>query len=440
MDVEAALRAGARDVDAIEIDPVLIQLAHRFAASGVYDDPRVHVYINDGRAFLEADRKYYDVIAFGFLDSQALFSSSSNIRLDGFIYTVQSMRRAYSMLASDGLLSISFCAARPWIVDKLKGMLIAATGRTPIVYHAGAQYILNVPRGVIPPTPESLEVFKLEHVPAAAMDLPTDDWPFLYLSRRTIPEDYALVIVSLIGISIVAVGLAQLVNCRGPANRIGPLESHFFFLGFGFLLLETQSITDCSLYFGATWLVTLIVVCGVLLMVFSANLLAMRLTIPRKAYYLPLLGSVALLYFMPRDWVLGWPWVFRLAWSILCVPLPIFFAGLVFSITFRQANDASRLLAANLLGATLGGFCQYHGHGDRRPGAPVNRNGSVFGKLDMPHPSEKIARSRTPREADGVKRASTPIPSLLNPTPHLCVHPPPLWLISLHDSDSVPER
>jgi len=361
MDVEAALRAGAVEVDAVEIDPVLVQLARRFAASGVYDDPRVHVRIDDGRAFLQAAGKPYDMVVFGFVDSQALFSSSSNIRLDGFIYTVQSMRRAYSMLKQDGLLSVSFYAARPWIVDKLKAMLTAATGRTPIVYHLRWQYILAVPRGANPPTPGNLDSFALETTLPAAIDLPTDDWPFLYLSRRTIPEDYSIVILILVIFSVAAVSLAQWTGRRSQRSRIGAAEGHFFFLGLGFLLLETQSIGDCSLYFGVTWLVTLIVVCGVLMMVLAANLLAMHITAPRLVYYLPLMGSVALLYFMPRDLVLAWPWAFRLAWSLLCVPLPIFFAGLIFSTTFREALDASRLLAANLLGATLGGFCEYLG-------------------------------------------------------------------------------
>jgi len=53
-------------------------------------------------------------------------------------------------------------------------------------------------------------------------------------------------------------------------------DGHFLFLGLGFLLLETRSIADCSLYFGTTWFVTMVVVAGVLLMVLAANLVAMR--------------------------------------------------------------------------------------------------------------------------------------------------------------------
>jgi hypothetical protein len=43
------------------------------------------------------------------------------------------------------------------------------------------------------------------------------------------------------------------------------------------------------------------------------------------------------------------------------VPLPVFFAGLIFSTTFRESKDASACFGANLIGATIGGFLEYLG-------------------------------------------------------------------------------
>jgi len=43
------------------------------------------------------------------------------------------------------------------------------------------------------------------------------------------------------------------------------------------------------------------------------------------------------------------------------VPLPVFFAGLIFSTTFRNVQDASVCFGANLIGATIGGFAEYLG-------------------------------------------------------------------------------
>jgi hypothetical protein len=195
----------------------------------------------------------------------------------------------------------------------------------------------------------------LTSVSKADVPVPTDDWPFLYLSKKTIPSDYLTVILTLAAFSVIAV-----TGIRGRAS-LHASDAHFFFLGMGFLLLQTKSITDCSLYFGTTWLVTSIVIAGVLLMVLAANLIAMRLRAPSPWQYVPLLASLLMLYLVPRHAVLAQPFAVRLTWALLAVPLPIFFAGLIFSTTFRESPDPSASFGANLIGATIGGFCEYLG-------------------------------------------------------------------------------
>jgi hypothetical protein len=104
-----------------------------------------------------------------------------------------------------------------------------------------------------------------------------------------------------------------------------------------------------------------IVVAGILIMVLAANVVAMRLHRPSLAYYLPLFGSLLLLYFVPRDAILCLTFAQRMLWALLVMPLPIFFAGLIFSTTFRAGSSPSMLLGANLIGATIGGFAEYLG-------------------------------------------------------------------------------
>jgi hypothetical protein len=318
----------------------------------VYDDPRVTVHIDDARAFFRRAPGNYDLVVFGFLDSQALFSYSSNIRLDGFIYTVESIRTAYSLLSEDGLLALSFVAPQPWLAAKLHEMVAQATGTTPIVYTAGIQLVICAPRGKIPTLPASFGRFNLATLSRTDIPVPTDDWPFLYLAEKAIPEDYLLVIATLVLVSAIPILLLR-------RTSITTSDGHFFFLGMGFLLLETRSITDCSLLFGSTWLVTMLVLAGVLLMVLAANLVAMRLAGFSPWFYAPLFASVIVLYLIPSDWILSQPLALRLAWTLVAVPLPIFFAGLIFSTTFRGASDSASLLGANLIGATAGGFCEY---------------------------------------------------------------------------------
>jgi SAM-dependent methyltransferase len=355
-DTEVAVLNGAEQVDAVEIDPMLVKISGQFNASGIYANPKVHIHVDDARAFLRQSAGGYDMVVFGFLDSQALFSSMANIRLDGYIYTVQSMQSAFGLLNDNGVLSLSFMAGHDWLARKLVRMVAVATGQMPIIYESQGQVVICAFRGAHPDPPPQYGRFVRTNF-RAGDDLsdavaPTDDWPFLYLSSKTIPADYLIVIGILLAVALPAV---YILRGRG----FGMNDGHFLFLGLGFLLLETKSISDCSLYFGTTWFVTMVVVAGVLLMVLAANLVAMHINQFGMWMYVLLIATLLLLYFVKRDTILALTFDERLLWSVLVVPLPIFFAGLIFSTSFREASNPSSFFGANLIGAMIGGFCEY---------------------------------------------------------------------------------
>jgi hypothetical protein len=355
-DTEVAVLNGAEHVDAVEIDPMLVSLSGRFNASGIYKNPKVHVHVDDARAFLRRAQSGYDMVVFGWLDSQALFSSMTNLRLDGYIYTVQSMQSAYRLLNDHGVLSLSFMAGHEWLARKLVRMVAEATNQMPVIYESRGQVVICASRSELPNPPRQYGRFvRTVFSPRDSLInvvAPTDDWPFLYLSGKTIPADYLIVIGILLALSLPTV---YLLRSRG----FGISDGHFLFLGLGFLLLETKSISDCSLYFGTTWFVTMIVVAGVLLMVLAANLVAMHIAKFHIWMYAPLLATLLLLYFVNQDTILALNFDQRLLWSLLVVPLPIFFAGLIFSTTFREGSSPSAFFGANLIGAMIGGFCEY---------------------------------------------------------------------------------
>jgi hypothetical protein len=262
------------------------------------------------------------------------------------------------------MLAVSFAVEEPWVRDKLVRMLHSATGKLPIVYRHNTENIMLVPRFDPGPLPDRIDIYeRIDVSDALLVNIPvaTDNWPYLYLRQARIPFDYALVIGTLLLISAAAV-----IGLRGSV-RFGSGDLHFFFLGWGFLLLQTKSIGDCSLYFGTTWVVSMIVISGTLLMVLSANLVAMRFfdrrdeSRPTLWPFLPLFIALIVLILVPRHFVLGLDFSLRLVWAILVVPLPIFFAGLIFSTTFRQSARPGESFGANLLGATVGGFCEYLG-------------------------------------------------------------------------------
>jgi spermine/spermidine synthase len=354
-DVEEALATGARHVDAVEIDPAVVGVSRRFNAGAPYSDPRVSIHIDDARSFLARATPGYDMVVFGFLDSQALFSTMNNVRLDGYVYTVESIRSAFRLLNDQGMLALSFSLGRPWLGPKLYGLVKEATGREPAMYmdDLKEQIFLCVPKDPAEVLPvKVLKYSRTSYVNLPPIDLPTDDWPFLYLVRKTIPSDYLVAIAGLLAFSILAVACLR-------RRSFGRSDVHFGLLGMGFLLLETKNISDCTLFFGATWFVTLVVVTGVLLMVIGANLVAERLRGFYPWMYAPLFATLALLLAVPRESVLGFDLTGRMLWALLVVPLPVLFAGVVFSTTFRETAAPAAAFGANLIGAMLGGFCEY---------------------------------------------------------------------------------
>ena len=50
-----------------------------------------------------------------------------------------------------------------------------------------------------------------------------------------------------------------------------------------------------------------------------------------------------------------------MAWVLLIVTLPIFFASLIYSTTFARSHNIATSFGANLVGATVGDLAEYFG-------------------------------------------------------------------------------
>jgi hypothetical protein len=195
-----------------------------------------------------------------------------------------------------------------------------------------------------------------EQAPAAATasNLPVDDWPFLYLPRRTVPGAYVVMVVMLALVSVAAVRRGGLT-----LGRFGAEHGHFFFLGAGFLLMEVYAINRLALLFGTTWIVSAVAIAAVLALIVAANaLLAVVPRLPVALAYLGLLLSLAASWAVDPHAALG----AGLGASLLCTLIvlsPVFFSGLVFAGSFRGTRAAGPAMGANMLGAVLGGWAEY---------------------------------------------------------------------------------
>ena len=181
-DVAIALSEGAQHiVDAVEIDPRLQQIGAQLHPNHPYQDPRVSVHIDDGRAFLERTDTKYDLILFALPDSLTLVSGQSSLRLESYLFTSQAMETAKAHLKPGGAFAMYNYYRESWLVDRLAGTLQQTYGHAPCVDSVGTVNHL----AVLTVAPDASAVdCPTTWTPgdAAAASTPaTDDYPFLYL-------------------------------------------------------------------------------------------------------------------------------------------------------------------------------------------------------------------------------------------------------------------
>jgi SAM-dependent methyltransferase len=376
-DVAAALKHGVRHVDAVEIDPVIIRLGKRWHPDRPYFDPRVTVINDDARHFLRTSTKKYDLVVFALIDSLTLQSSFSGVRLESYMFTRQSFEEVRDHLNSNGLLVIYNYFRERWLVDRLANTAAVAFHAEPYVHVHEERAFLGVlmagPRlnqlKAPPEIPARVLAFGQSHAESPAhllardpsIEPATDDWPFLYMRDRSIPSHYLGVIVMILVFSAVAVFGALRIAGAGTAPRASrAVAVTFFFLGAGFMLLETKAIIQFALLWGSTWVVASLAIASVLCMALVANFIVARVRIQR-----PLLVGGVLVALLMANYVLpigAVTFASRSLESVFYGALmfsPILCAGLLFGSAIKDSTSVARDYGTNLLGAMVGGVAEY---------------------------------------------------------------------------------
>lgn len=359
-DVAVALDEGAARVDAVEIDPVILALG-RLHADRPYDSPQVRCFNTDARTFLNGSKEKYDLIVFGTLDSMTQLSALSNVRLDNYVYTRECLEAARAHLAPDGGVVMYFMTTMEYINRRLEGLLTAAFQEPPRVL-TGNYYVFNRIYLDGPAFDHLDGVRRRAAMPwfrswLATVELPRDDWPYLYLQNRGISGFY----LTLIGVfALLAVASVALVS-REMRHSFRRFEAdvEMFLFGLAFLLLETKSVTTMSLLWGATWLTSAVVFGSILAMVLAATLLTQWRPLPWTLAMGGLIMSLIAAYLVPVDALLEMNGLARLGVSIAFVGTPVFFAAACFALLFRDRPEADTAFGWNLLGAVAGGLVEF---------------------------------------------------------------------------------
>jgi spermidine synthase len=406
-DVSRALHFGAEHIDAVEIDPVILRLGRQDHPDRPYDDPRVTVHVDDGRNFLRHTERQYDLIVYALVDSLALHSGYSNLRLENYLFTHEALDAVRAKLKPGGLLVMYNYFRQGWIIDRLRRTVAEAFGAEPLVLTTPPQSELSAESrfsgfavmlaGEVDAidgwlNEQPVAVLNAEQMTAregesgrgveigvtrlhgdADLRPATDDWPFLYVRRPSIPD------VTWRGIAVMFVLSALLIAVFAPRAGRGLVSETassslgrqprphglssacgeagiMFCLGVGFMLLETKAIVQAALLLGSTWLVNSAVLAVILMLMVGANLfyLAVR---PRRRW--PLFAG--LFVTLGAAWLvsgqLGGPRWLALSGGLVLPLAPIFFSSLLFA-SFFEGSDASRALGFNIAGAMAGGLLE----------------------------------------------------------------------------------
>lgn len=127
-------------IDYVELDPALIDVAHRYfpaQTAALTRDPRVHLHLADGRAYLRGTKRKFDAIVLDVPGPQTA-------QLNRF-YTVEFFRAARAHLDPDGILALELRSSEetigPDLADFLRCMQRTLSAAFP--------YTAAIPGGII---------------------------------------------------------------------------------------------------------------------------------------------------------------------------------------------------------------------------------------------------------------------------------------------------
>jgi SAM-dependent methyltransferase len=353
-DVAIALQRGATHVDAVEIDPRLLELGRELHPDRPYADPRVRTIVNDGRAFLEGTDRRYDLILYALPDSLVLVTGGGAVRLESYLFTREGIEAARARLAPGGGFAMYNYFREDWLVDRYARTVAEAFGHAPCVDRVRSANI-SLGQAVIAATLDRGDQRCEAAATTSSADEPSrDDRPFPYFRGGSIPSLYLFALAGILLVSLIAV--------RAIGGPLGTMRGYadLFFMGAAFLLLETKSVTTMALLFGSTWVVNAVVFAGVILAVLAAVEMTRRYRTPPLAWlFAGILVSLAVAYAVPNGAVLGLSLPLRLAAATMLAFTPIFLANIAFAKRFSETADSRSAFGVNILGAMVGGCLEY---------------------------------------------------------------------------------
>ena len=123
-DLLTALVFGAGRVDGVEVNPIIADdvMLGRFRdfSGSIYQNPKVHVVVDDGRSYVRRSSEKYDVIQASLVDTWAATAAGAYTLTENTLYTKEAFEDYYDHLTERGMLTIT-----RWVFDGLRLVSLA---------------------------------------------------------------------------------------------------------------------------------------------------------------------------------------------------------------------------------------------------------------------------------------------------------------------------
>src|SRR5918992_457267 len=327
-DILVALSAGADNVTAVELNPLVVSAVKRFdsQSGNVYNtNNNVELFIDDGRRFISSSSEKYDVIVLKLVDSWAAQLAGGYALSENYLYTVEAFQQYLGHLDKDNggmLVMTRWNFELPRLMPLIVDSLVKETGKSresvakhvmviedrPGLYFGRSDdnqkyypilvMIKSTPflKGEVTMVKEKAEGNQAEitmladnyvaapfnklfnndttvyneyftTTVASNPTIPTDDSPF-YFAREQIPKQMVILLVTVLAISglLSALLLYHARKTRVKFNSRSSFHILFaIFIGVGFMILEVTFIQKFLLLLGTPIMALTVILFSILL-------------------------------------------------------------------------------------------------------------------------------------------------------------------------------
>ena len=105
-----AIRHGASSIDAVELDPRIVEVMTQQLADftgDIYSQPGVTLHVAEARAFVARSQARYDLVQVALVDGFGAAAAGLHALDENYLYTVEAFGRYLERLSDGGLLAIT---------------------------------------------------------------------------------------------------------------------------------------------------------------------------------------------------------------------------------------------------------------------------------------------------------------------------------------------